>query len=316
MEEQGFSESEIEKKVKSFRKQLMEKSERERERQQVDLEYDENGKPLGDSHKQAEANDFKNKKLREAFGLGEYDPILKAKKLEEERAQRIEMAREMQKKNYQLVKEEEQKKEQDNKKHKKSSKKSKRHRNSSSTDTEQHKNKQTEIINKDKSANYLDRFEGRCYEDLDDIDKDSDNDTRYNNDRRQDSTRRHAGDADNKRKRDYQRNEELNKKNEIEMRKQLEDRIKDRQTKQVLESDSESESDLPNRKKRLASKIVGNINPVVVKKKSVSPRRRSPSTSSDSESSSSSSQSSNESSTSRSRSSSSNSDAERSKNKK
>lgn len=85
MSEQGFSEEEIERKVEKFRKQLLEK-ESQKDETQVEFEYDEFGRPIAnETHKIAEANDLKNKNLREAFGLGEFEPSVRAKQLEEER---------------------------------------------------------------------------------------------------------------------------------------------------------------------------------------------------------------------------------------
>jgi hypothetical protein len=48
----------------------------------------------------AEANDLKNKKLREAFGLGEFDPAVRAKQIEEERKLHDEREKEMRRKKY------------------------------------------------------------------------------------------------------------------------------------------------------------------------------------------------------------------------
>ena len=52
------------------------------------------------THKQAEANDLKNRKLREAFGIGEYDPSVQAKNAEEERKLRNEREKELRRKKY------------------------------------------------------------------------------------------------------------------------------------------------------------------------------------------------------------------------
>ena len=54
-----------------------------------------------ESHQIDEATDFKNKKLREAFGLGEFDTQAKAKQIEEEERIRIEKAKELKAKKYQ-----------------------------------------------------------------------------------------------------------------------------------------------------------------------------------------------------------------------
>lgn len=44
---------------------------------------------------------MKNRKLREAFGLGEFDPTLRAKQEEEERRMRAEKEKELRQKKYQ-----------------------------------------------------------------------------------------------------------------------------------------------------------------------------------------------------------------------
>merc|ERR1712168_609813 len=83
MEEQGYSQEEIDRKVTIFRKMLIEK---EGSSDSV-IEQDENGRPMAnETHQIAEANQTKNKKLREAFGLSEhyvdgssFDPERKAK---------------------------------------------------------------------------------------------------------------------------------------------------------------------------------------------------------------------------------------------
>lgn len=54
-----------------------------------------------ETHKLAEANDMKNRKLREAFGLGEFDPAIRAKQIEEERRMRAEHEKELRQKKYQ-----------------------------------------------------------------------------------------------------------------------------------------------------------------------------------------------------------------------
>jgi len=83
MEEQGYTQEEIEKKVSIFRKMLMEK---EGVSEKV-VERDEDGRPIAkETHQLAEANQEKNQKLRDAFGLSQYyvdgsslDPQRKAK---------------------------------------------------------------------------------------------------------------------------------------------------------------------------------------------------------------------------------------------
>lgn len=113
MREQGYKEEEIEKKVEKFRKQLQEKDS-QKNQDEVEISYDQNGKPIGtETHKQAEANDMKNRKLREAFGLGEFDPVVRAKQNEEELRAREEREKELRRKKYQWVDEDDLKDEDD-----------------------------------------------------------------------------------------------------------------------------------------------------------------------------------------------------------
>ena len=103
MIEQGYAEEEIASKVEKFRKQLLEKDSLKDEAQ-VEFEFDQFGRPVAtESHKIAEANDLKNRKLREAFGLGEFDPTVKAKQVEEEKRMRELRHKEMLSKKYQWV---------------------------------------------------------------------------------------------------------------------------------------------------------------------------------------------------------------------
>ncbi|XP_025092135.1 serine/arginine repetitive matrix protein 2-like isoform X3 [Pomacea canaliculata] len=82
MEEQGYSAEEITQKVSMFRKMLMDKE----GVTESSMEKDEHGRPLAkETHQLAEANQEKNQRLREAFGLNDYvdgssfDPNRKAK---------------------------------------------------------------------------------------------------------------------------------------------------------------------------------------------------------------------------------------------
>lgn len=78
LEEKGLSAEEIQKKVDAFRKKLQEK-EFKKDNSTAEIELDEFGRPVAnDTHKIAEANELKNRKLRKAFGLGEFDPALQA----------------------------------------------------------------------------------------------------------------------------------------------------------------------------------------------------------------------------------------------
>ncbi|CAG2256502.1 SRM300 [Mytilus edulis] len=93
MEEQGYSQDEIEKKVSMFRTMLINK---EGVTEGV-LDKDEHGRPIAkETHQIAEANQEKNKRLKEAFGISEYyvdgsslDPNRKAK---EDEAKAVAMA--------------------------------------------------------------------------------------------------------------------------------------------------------------------------------------------------------------------------------
>ncbi|CAF3883063.1 unnamed protein product, partial [Rotaria magnacalcarata] len=78
----GYDEEVTNQKVQKFRKMLIE---REGLYDKTDIEYDEFGRPVAkETHQLAQANDEKNRKLREAFGIGEYDKKKKAEqKLEE-----------------------------------------------------------------------------------------------------------------------------------------------------------------------------------------------------------------------------------------
>lgn len=103
MEEQGYSKDEIDRKVTTFRKMLMQKE----GVSDKPVEKDEAGRPIvSGTHQEAEANQQKNTNLRAAFGLSEYyvdgsslDPNRKAK---EDEAKAVAMAQ----KKYALVREE------------------------------------------------------------------------------------------------------------------------------------------------------------------------------------------------------------------
>lgn len=83
MEEQGYSEKEVRDKVNMFRKMLMAK---EGVSESTAVDRDEHGRPIArETHQLAEANQEKNARLKEAFGLTDYvdgsafDPDRKAK---------------------------------------------------------------------------------------------------------------------------------------------------------------------------------------------------------------------------------------------
>lgn len=93
MEEQGYSQDEIDKKVSMFRTMLINKE----GVTEGGIEKDELGRPIAkETHQIAEANQEKNKRLKEAFGISEYyvdgsslDPNRKAK---EDEAKAVAMA--------------------------------------------------------------------------------------------------------------------------------------------------------------------------------------------------------------------------------
>lgn len=86
MEEQGYSQDEIDRKVSMFRTMLINKE----GVTEGALEKDEHGRPIAkETHQIAEANQEKNKKLKEAFGISDFyvdgssfDPNRKAKEEE------------------------------------------------------------------------------------------------------------------------------------------------------------------------------------------------------------------------------------------
>merc|ERR1712098_288933 len=82
MEEQGYTDSEVQDKVNMFRKMLMAKE----GVTDSAIEKDEHGRPMArETHQIAEANQEKNQRLKDAFGLTDYvegsafDPDSKAK---------------------------------------------------------------------------------------------------------------------------------------------------------------------------------------------------------------------------------------------
>jgi serine/arginine repetitive matrix protein 2 len=96
MSEQGYPADQVETKVAKFRQQLLDKDTK-------DAQQLESGEKLASTHQIAEANDLKNRKLREAFGLGEYDPASQAKQADEVRKARDEENRQMMGRKYQWV---------------------------------------------------------------------------------------------------------------------------------------------------------------------------------------------------------------------
>ncbi|CAF0852690.1 unnamed protein product [Adineta steineri] len=79
----GYDEEVTNQKVQKFRKMLIE---REGIYDKTDIEYDEFGRPVSkETHQLAQANDEKNRKLREAFGIGEFD----RKKIAERKTEEI-----------------------------------------------------------------------------------------------------------------------------------------------------------------------------------------------------------------------------------
>lgn len=67
----GYDEETTTKKVQIFRKTLIE---REGLYEKSEIDYDEDGRPVAkETHQLAQANDEKNRRLREAFGIGEFN---------------------------------------------------------------------------------------------------------------------------------------------------------------------------------------------------------------------------------------------------
>ncbi|CAF2883116.1 unnamed protein product [Rotaria sp. Silwood2] len=101
----GYDEEVTNQKVQKFRKMLIE---REGLYEKTEIEYDEFGRPVAkETHQLAQANDEKNRKLREAFGIGEFDK----KKIAEQKAEEAKEAErrkiELASKPYTIVQEEE-----------------------------------------------------------------------------------------------------------------------------------------------------------------------------------------------------------------
>ncbi|CAF0853166.1 unnamed protein product [Didymodactylos carnosus] len=90
----NYDEETTKRKVQKFRKMLIE---REGLYNNEQVEYDEHGRPVAkETHQLAQANEEKNRKLREALGLGEYNPKEATKKkvdeLKEAERRKIELA--------------------------------------------------------------------------------------------------------------------------------------------------------------------------------------------------------------------------------
>ncbi|CAF1016774.1 unnamed protein product [Rotaria sordida] len=82
----GYDEEVTNQKVQKFRKMLIE---REGLYDKTEVEYDEYGRPVAkETHQLAQANDEKNRRLREAFGIGEFDK----KKINEKKAEEVKEA--------------------------------------------------------------------------------------------------------------------------------------------------------------------------------------------------------------------------------
>lgn len=154
MQEQGYSEEEIESKVAMFRQMLTEK-ECAAERTH---EIDESGRPITkDSHQVAEANKEKNDRLRAAFGISEFYEDGTA--MNPNRKQREEEARNraIAEKRYNIVRSSEEPEEQGEEKKKK---KHKRHRSPSKDSSspgrkksKKHKKEKTRSSSGDRDAN-------------------------------------------------------------------------------------------------------------------------------------------------------------------
>jgi len=139
MEEQGYTDSEVQDKVNMFRKMLMAKE----GVTDSAIEKDEHGRPMArETHQIAEANQEKNQRLKDAFGLNDYvegsafDPDRKAK---EEAAKAAALAQ----KKYNIVQssEEEEEEPAESSSHKRKKKKSRR--SSSSPEHSKHKRRKS-----------------------------------------------------------------------------------------------------------------------------------------------------------------------------
>ncbi|CAF1014837.1 unnamed protein product [Rotaria sp. Silwood1] len=106
----GYDEDVTNQKVQKFRKMLIE---REGLYDKTEIEYDEHGRPVAkETHQLAQANDEKNRKLREAFGIGEFDKKKIAEKKTEEAKEAERRKAELVNKQYIIVQEEEEEEEQ------------------------------------------------------------------------------------------------------------------------------------------------------------------------------------------------------------
>lgn len=98
MEEQGYNEEEVEKKVSMFRKMLMEKE----GVTEKAVEKDELGRPIAkETHQLAEAANEKHAQLRAAFGLSEY--YVAGSSFDPERKKKEEEAKAMAQAKYSIV---------------------------------------------------------------------------------------------------------------------------------------------------------------------------------------------------------------------
>jgi serine/arginine repetitive matrix protein 2 len=105
----GYDEEVTNQKVQKFRKMLLE---REDLYDKTEIEYDEFGRPVSkETHQLAQANDEKNRKLREAFGIGEYDKKKNAERKAEEAREAERRKAELVNKQYTIVQEEEEEEE-------------------------------------------------------------------------------------------------------------------------------------------------------------------------------------------------------------
>jgi len=113
-------------KVQKFRQMLIE---REGLYDKTDIEYDEFGRPVAkETHQLAQANDEKNRKLREAFGIGEYNQKDIVKRRAEEVKEAERRKAEIANKQYTVVQEEEEEEEREPPKNDKEKKKEKEDR--------------------------------------------------------------------------------------------------------------------------------------------------------------------------------------------
>jgi len=101
----GYDEAVTNEKVQKFRKMLIE---REGLYDKTEIDYDEFGRPVAkETHQLAQANDEKNRRLREAFGIGEFDKKKAAQEKAEQTKEAERRKAELANKKYTIIQDEE-----------------------------------------------------------------------------------------------------------------------------------------------------------------------------------------------------------------